>query len=186
MANVIDILALDVATCTGFCRGAPGDAPAQIGSVRFGSVNASDNAVFAHALKWASKLLEPEPRPTIIVLEAMLPPMVKVGNTSAAVRDRLAGLHGVIRAVAHLRGIYDIDEYSVSEIRRHFLGDHLIKRKLAKSETMLRCRQLGWVVDDDNQADAAALWSLAASMIDPTLSLKLSPLFNKQLQARLA
>jgi hypothetical protein len=177
-----DILALDIATRCGFCRGAPGDAPAEIGSVRFGGIDASNNAVFANALKWTSKLLEPEPRPTMLILEAMLPPTAKLGNTSADVRDRLAGLHGVIRAVAHLRGIYNIAEHSVSDIRRHFLGTHLLKRAQAKQETVERCRQLGWNVEDDNQADACALWSLGASLIRPELSLRLSPLFNKQLR----
>lgn len=181
MPDAIDILALDVATCTGFCRGPPADAPTQIGSVRFGRADASSSAVFASCLKWISKLLEPEPRPTFLILEAMLPPTVKIGSTSTDVRNRLAGLHGVIRAVAHLRGIYEIGEYPVSDIRRHFLGSHLLKREHAKHETMMRCRQLGWSVENNDQADACALWSLAASLIDPTLALKLSPLFNKEL-----
>ena len=112
----------------------------------------------------------------------MLPPMVKFGSTTTAVRNRLAGLHGIVRGVAHLRGIYDIAEYSVSDIRRHFLGDHMIKREQAKHETIARCRQLGWKVEDDNAADAAALWSLAASLLKPELALRLSPLFNKKLR----
>ncbi len=177
------ILALDVATTTGFALGRPADgAPAQIGSIRFGNAKASNNAIFAHALKWISKLLEPEPRPMTLILEAMLPPMVKSGHTSTDVRNRLAGLHGVIRAVAHLRGVYEIAEYSVTDIRRHFLGDHMIKREQAKTETVRRCIALGWPVEDDNAADACALWSLGASLIDPTLALRLSPLFNKQLR----
>jgi hypothetical protein len=183
LARAPDILALDLATRTGFVRGQPADAPAQIGSVRFGNADASNNAVFGNALTWISKLLEPEPRPTLLILEAMLPPNAKFGHTHTEVRDRLAGLHGIMRAVAHLRGVYEIAEYSVSDIRRHFLGDHLIKRDKAKEETMRRCRQLGWPVEDFDQSDACALWSLAASLIDPTLALKLSPLFNKNLRA---
>jgi hypothetical protein len=182
MPDVSDILALDVATRCGWARGPVANAPAQIGSVRFGNTDASNNAVFAHALQWISQLLEPQPRPTILILEALLPPTAKLGHTSKDVRDRLAGLHGVVRAVAHLRGIYDIAEYPVGDVRRHFLGDHLLKRDKAKFETLGRCRMLGWGAEDYDQADACALWSLAASLIDPTLALKLSPLFNKQLR----
>src|SRR5262245_28739568 len=101
------ILALDIATTTGWCRGAPGAVPT-CGSICFGDEDTSANAIFAKALTWCSRFFADEPRVNSIILEAMLPPTAMHGQTNRATRDRLAGLHGIVRAVAHLRGVYEI------------------------------------------------------------------------------
>jgi hypothetical protein len=176
-----DILALDIATVTGWARGRVGTTPTS-GSVRFGRRDASGDAVFGHALEWLADELKPEPRPNILVFEAMLPPGAKEGDTNARTRDRLAGLHGIVRAVAWQRGIYDIGCYSVGDIRQHFIGERGLKRDKAKRQIMQRCRQLRWPCDDDDAGDALAAWSFACSLIDPTQALKVMPLFNKQLR----
>jgi crossover junction endodeoxyribonuclease RuvC len=182
MTNTPLILALDIATVCGFARGRVGEAPVG-GSVRFGKPNASNNAVFGHALSWIAKELEPQPRPTILIIESMLSPEARIGHTSADVRDRLAGLHGIVRAVAHLRGIYDISEAGVGQVRAHFIGHSNLKRPEAKRQVILRCAQLGWQASDDNAGDALALWSYAVGVIDPQWALQLSPLFNRKLRA---
>jgi hypothetical protein len=177
-----DILALDLATITGWARGPVGGAPAS-GSIRFGKREASENAVFAHALEWLAALLDPQPRPDMIVIEAMLPPGAKVGGTNTGVRDRLAGLHGVVRGVAHLRGVFDIQAHPVAAIRGHFIGVRGLKRDKAKPAIVARCRELGWgPIVDDNAADALAAWSFACSLIDPRQALRVSPLFNRRLR----
>lgn len=174
------ILAIDVATRCGWARGDVHGQPIA-GSIRFGGLHASANAVFGNALKWISQLLEPQPRPDIVILESMLSPDAKVGATSSAVRDRLAGLHGVIRGVAFLRGIPEIAEASVGDVRAHFIGTRGMKSAPAKRETILRCRLLNWNAVDDNAADALALWSYATSLIDPKLALRVVPMFNRRL-----
>jgi crossover junction endodeoxyribonuclease RuvC len=175
-----DILALDIATTCGFARGLVGGVP-DSGSICFARSEASsDNAIFGNALAWISQLLEPAPRPDILIVEEMLPPDAMKGKTSKAVRDRLAGLHGVIRGVAHLRGIYRIDEATVGTVRAHFIGDRTCKRTIAKRETIAVCERLGWPCADDNAADALALWSYACARIDPKLALQVSPLFRKR------
>jgi hypothetical protein len=177
------ILALDLATRCGWAKGRVGDDPPTFGSIRFGAAGASDAAVFAHCLRWLSAELEPQPRPDILMIESMLPPEAKVGNTTGAVRDRLAGLHGIVRAVAHLRGIHDIGETSVQSVRAHFISNGKLKRDAAKAEVVRVCRALDWNVDNDNEGDACALWSYAVSLIDPSQTVKLSPLFNKAIRA---
>jgi len=177
-----DVLALDVATVTGFARGTVGEAPRTVGSIRFGRPTASNNAVFAHALQWMAAMLEPKPRPDILILEAMLPAGAAIGATNRETRDRLAGLHGIIRAVAHCRGIYEISEASVGDVRAHFIGDRMLKRHVAKREVMFRCRQLGWPVEDDNAGDALALWSYACAIVDPQLAVRPVPMFNRNLR----
>lgn len=175
------ILALDIATVCGFAKGRVGEAPVG-GSIRFGKPGASNNAVFGNALSWIAKELEPQPRPTILIVESMLSPEAKQGHTSADVRDRLAGLHGIMRAVAHLRGIYDISEGGVAQVRAHFIGYANLKRDHAKRLVMERCAHLGWEASDNNAGDAFALWSYAVGLIDPEWALHLSPLFNRKLR----
>jgi hypothetical protein len=172
------ILGLDVATRCGWARGRLGETPIA-GSVRFGSSSTNENVIFAAALDWASSFLQPQPRPDVVMIEAMLPPDAMRGATSKAVRDRLAGLHGVIRAVASLRGVGKIETCSVGDVRSHFIGHRGAKRDVAKRETMRRCAKLGWDTKDDNAADACAVWSYACALIDPALALRLTPLFNR-------
>lgn len=176
------ILALDLATTTGFAIGKPFQMP-RWGTIRFGKPGASNNAIFAHAMDWITALLDPIPRPSTLILESLLPPDAKVGKTSRDVRDRLCGLQAIVRAVAHKKGIYDISEAGPQTVRKHFIGDGMLKRELAKAAVMQRCRQLGWDPQDDNAGDALALFSFACAIINPEWSLQLSPLFNRQLRA---
>ena len=179
------ILALDIATRTGFARGRVGELPVS-GSINFGrdgsSRNRTDAAIFAAALRWLSQELQPEPRPDLVIMEAMLPPDAARGSTQRAVRDRLAGLQGIVKGVSHLRGIGEIAEATVGNIRGHFIGDRSLKRLIAKRTVMERCRALGWECADDNAGDALALWSYACALIDPTWALQVSPLFNRKLR----
>jgi hypothetical protein len=178
-----DILALDVATNCGWARGHLDGVPTA-GSIKFGRPSATNNAIFGNALKWISQLLEPQPRPDLLIVEAMLPMAAMQGETSRAVRDRLAGLHGVIRGVAYLRGVAEIAQASVGDVRMHFLGTRSLKSMDAKAAVLERCERLGWSCPDHNAADACALWSFARSLIDPKYALVVSPMFNKQLRIR--
>jgi hypothetical protein len=172
------ILALDIATRTGWAAGRVGETPVS-GSIRFGNSSDNEDVIFGAALDWASTFLQGKCRPDILMIEALLPPIAKIGNTTAAVRDRLAGLHGVVRAVASLRGISNIRECTVGDVRAHFIGDRKAKRGIAKAETMRRCARLGWQYRDDNAADALAVWSYACAQIDPATALRTVPLFNR-------
>lgn len=178
---MIDILALDIATTTGFARGKVGATPLA-DTVHFAQhAGASNNAVFGAALSKLSTYLNAD-KPDLVVIEAMLPPDAMKGETSRAVRDRLAGLHGIVRAVAYLRGIYRIEAFSVGNVRGHFLGERGLRREEAKRATIERCLKLGWKCANDNEGDALALWSFACAQIDPSEALKVSPLFNRALR----
>ena len=173
------ILALDLATKTGWARGRIGEPP-EFGSVRFGNASSDQNIIFGAALAWTSKFLA-ERLPDALYIEALLPPQAMLNKTSRQVRDRLAGLHGVVRGVAQLRGVERIEICTVGDVRAHFIGDRGLKRARAKGETMLQCRRLGWDAKDDNQGDALAIWSYAGALIDPQTALKTVPLFNRAL-----
>jgi hypothetical protein len=175
----VDILALDLATTTGWARGSPDDACPTSGFVRFGNADSSENAVFAAALGWFAEMFGKEPRPTMLMLERMLPPQAKVGATSTPVRDRLAGLHGVARAVAHRRGIYEIATASALDVRQHFCHDRHVK----KQDVYNKCQVLGWPVTDLNESDACAIWSYACGLIRPDTALRVTPMFGKRKMA---
>lgn len=172
----IEILALDLATTTGWARGSPELEIPMSGFVRFGTAESSANSIFGAALTWFSDFMRSEPRPTMLVLEALLPPQAKLGATSTAVRDRLAGLHGIARSVAHLRGIYEISTANVLDVRQHFCFD----RHAGKQGVFDKCRMLGWPVKDLNQSDACAIWSYACGLVRPDTALRVSPLFRRK------
>ncbi len=172
------ILALDLATTSGWALG-PVGSPPTCGSIKLGRGDADDAKIFGRALAWLADLLEPQPRPDLVVIEALLPPTAMKGKTSRAVRDRLAGLRGIAKAACFLRGIKSIEEADVGTIRAHFIGDRTLKRDAAKREVLRTCQRLGWAAEDDNAGDALACWSYAASRFDPEQALRVCPLFNR-------
>jgi hypothetical protein len=174
------ILGLDIATRCGHALGRLGETPVA-GSIRFGYSTTDENVVFAAALDWFSQFLQPFPRPDVVMIEAMLPVDAMRGKTQRHVRDRLAGLHGVIRAVASLRGVGKIEVCSVADVREHFIGQRGAKRAIAKAEVMRRCLRMGWECKDDNAGDALAVWSFGCALIDPASALRLTPLFNRSI-----
>ena len=174
------IIALDIATRTGWALGRPSQAP-RSGSQRFGQFHSDPHEIFGAALKWFSEFLQQqEPRPDTLIVEQMLPPLAMKGQTSRAVRDRLAGLHGVMLGVAQLRGVGEIAQASVGDVRSHFIGDRMCRREQAKREVMLQCETQGWPAQDHNAADACALWSYACTLIRPELGLRVVPLFHRR------
>ena len=177
-----DIMAFDIATFTGFARGQVGGQPT-FGSLRFGQPKASNNAIFGHAIRWFAEMLDPQPRPDIVIIENLLPPLAKVGSTNADVRDRLCGLQAIARGVCFLRGIYEVQGADVNSVRGHFLGVRNLRRDEAKVETLARCRALGWNAENTDEADALALWHFACCLINPELAVEVSPMFNKRLRA---
>lgn len=148
------------------------------GSIRFGDIRSEPADVFATALTWAEEFFARE-KPDTLIVEAMLPPTAMLNKTSRQVRDRLAGLHGIFLGIARKRGVGEIVTVNVGDIRAHFIGDRMLKRHAAKTETIRRCKALGWIVRDSDAADACAVWSYACALVDPRWGLRLSPLFNR-------
>lgn len=172
----MNILALDLASVSGWAVGEPGGTPKH-GSVRFASAGASHEAVFAKAAIWFADIIF-EQEPKLIVWEAPLPTSFSRGRTTSDTTSLLFGLPAVIGAIAYQQGIYDIRKAETREVRQHFIGCNP-KRAAAKPLTMAQCRAMGWEVADDNEADALAVWSYMASLISPQLALRPTPLFGR-------
>ena len=177
----MNILALDLAINTGWSLGRLGDHVPAFGSIRFGAVECSHEARFAHALEWTSDFLKRHHNDVdVVVFEQPLHFGLRRSNGKSASgpgNDEISyGLAAIVQAVAHLRGVYDVRQARVIDIRRFFLGDNP-KRNIAKRETVGRCKALGIKVEDDNQADAIALWFFQCAQMRPELGLRTSPLF---------
>lgn len=173
------VVALDIATVCGWASGHIHGNP-ECGSVRFASSGASDKAVFHAAMVWAQAFFVGIPKDrTVIAIERLLTPEMVRGQSNTKTIYRLAGLHGVILAVAYAHGLLDIETPSVGEIRGHFIGMRTCRRVQAKREVMRQCRAMGWAPANENEGDALAIWSYQCSLIDPRLAIRVSPLFMK-------
>jgi crossover junction endodeoxyribonuclease RuvC len=171
------VLALDLATVTGFCIGKPGTDFPHYGKVRFGSESCSRKALFGSALRFINETLTTH-KPDAVVFEEPLHFGLR-RNKSREGNDELAyGLPAIVQAVCFLRGVYDVQQRRTVDVRRFFLGDNP-KREIAKRETIGRCVTLGFNVTDDNTADAIALWFYECARIDPRTALRTSPLFMR-------
>ena len=171
------ILALDLATVTGWALGDV-DAEPTFGSVVFGKRSMPDNDVFAMAMRWALQRFQCEKAPDVLLLEGLLPPSAMKDETTRATRDRLAGLHGIMRGAAALFGVSRIEAIPVGDVREHFISDRHARRQHAKRDTVAQCRAAGWNVADDNAADALALWSYGVARERPATAIKRTPLFR--------
>jgi Holliday junction resolvasome RuvABC endonuclease subunit len=175
------ILALDVATTTGWARGHVGPHRPTCGSVRFAKPGASQLAICGRALEWAIETIKP-PLPDVVAIEDLLPPHVTRGKSNKD-HDLLAHLHGVILGVCFARGVYKVHKYAVGSIRAHFIDLKSCARGQAKLMVQRKCKELGWVSQqgdtDDDAADACAVWSYQCGLLDRDHAVRISPLFNR-------
>src|SRR5258708_32528470 len=116
------VLALDPASVSGWAVGEPGGEPAH-GSIRFASVGASHEAIFAAAYNWTHRNINTY-EPTIIVWESPMPPQARRGASNINTTTLLFVLPAVIGCAAYLRGIYDCRKAYVKVIRGHFIGSN--------------------------------------------------------------
>ena len=157
------IIALDLATHTGWAEGVPGKPPV-LGSIRFGSPGSSHEEAFAEAMTWIGERVLAFP-PRLLVMEAPLPPSLMRGQTNADTARKLMGLAAIIGGTAHKLGCWNIREASVADVRHYFLGKRNIPSKDAKRATLAKCRDMGLEPKNDNEADAAALFFYTCSKL---------------------
>ena len=172
------IWALDVATITGLAIGRVGETPSAK-SIRLAPAGSTSTALFVGCLTWFENELERGPLPDILAIEELLPPTARRGATSTSTQHRLAGLHGIIRALAGYNGIPEVVGVNVGAVRQHFIHRRGLPRDAAKREVLQMCKHLGWPAGDNNCGDALALWSYTAAVIDPATALYTTPLFGQ-------
>ena len=76
---------------------------------------------------------------------------------------KLTGLAGMTEAVAHRRGVAEDDlwEANNATVRKHFIGKGRGKRDELKRLTIEACQRRGWDPMTDDEADALALFDFA-------------------------
>jgi hypothetical protein len=161
------ILALDLGKRTGFAYGSPASGPTTYRSISFGKAAASHGTIsmhFDHFLRAQRDLVQID----LIVFESPLPPAAQTGAHSARI---LYGLAWQVEAFAHEQRIKCF-EASVQEIRQFFIGHGRLKSEDAEYAIARKCKLLGWTPEDHNVADALALWSYQAAIINPRFELK--------------
>jgi hypothetical protein len=172
-----DLLALDIATVTGYARGPVGPAAPTCGSVRFAKPGASQLAICGRALEWAIETIR-DPLPDVVAIEDLLPPHVTRGKSNVD-HDLLAHLHGVILGVCFMRGVYQVHKHPVMTIRRHFIDLSVCGKGQGKGMVQDKCKQLGWLAEGDDAADACAVWSYQCGLLDRDHGVRISPLFQR-------
>lgn len=165
-----DVLALDIATTTGWAYGRPGIIP-QFGHVTF---KGARPFVYRKFREWLEKVVS-ERTPSLIVFESAAAPMVMQGRTNIDTIKRLIGMTEHLEEFCYNR--VDLREASVSQVRAHFIGKNM-KSKIAKAATIRRCHSIGWNVETDDEADACALWDYQCSWLRRDLAHKSLPLLR--------
>jgi hypothetical protein len=163
-----NILALDLATRTGWAFGRPGETPT------FGRflLHGDKPQRYRELRAWLAPQLDQCAR---VIYESAALPMLMMGRTNT---DAIRFLIGCCEHVDELcHGVVELYEVRVAAVRVHFIGANL-KRDLAKAKTRERCEGLGWRVTNDDEADACALWSYAVCTARPDLAHTHSPLFR--------
>ena len=169
------ILALDLATTSGWAIGNPGEQP-QSGTIRFGQSQPTHGQIAAEAIAWFIETLT-ELKPTQIVFEQPLPPNFTGGHTTLNTAIVTMGLPFLMQGIAYKLGLFNVEAVRVSDIRTFFIGGNM-KSAEAKKLTFERCVKLGFNPHDDNESDALALWCYQCARVKPELAHKLTPLFG--------
>ena len=102
---------------------------------------------------------------------------VQAGRNSAKVNGLLMGLSAVVRGWVYRKGV-PVEMFPVPTIKKHFIGSARLPRAEAKQAAIAMCERRGWTPDDDNQADAAAVWDLMCARLDPAYAAATAPLFS--------
>jgi hypothetical protein len=171
------VLALDLATTTGWAHGAPGSIP-QFGHLRFSKPGSSRAVTYRGFRNWLDeKWGGRDDIPDVIVYESPAVPSIMAGKTNIETIKVLVGLAEHLEEWAH--GKTDLREARVADVRVHFVGSNM-KSAFAKQKTYEQCRMLGWEVENFDQADACALWDYQCAWLNPRLAAHSTPLFKKR------
>lgn len=165
------ILALDLATVTGFAYGdLPDSLPTPLevaggvriptvthGTFRSGDSKTEDKIFFKTFFNWLDDHITFF-NPRLIIFEA---PIHTGGRTSFQTARRLMGLATLVDTLCGLRDVPIAKEADIATIKKHFTGSGRAK----KPDMIRQCHALGWQPNDDNAADAIALWHFATTNV---------------------
>ncbi len=159
----------------GWAIGGPADGCPRVGSWKLYGTETEDDLARSCAALYTSiaqmaKLLHPR----FVYYEAPFNAQDGRGHTNAkAIRSGLSLAAIAMAAGRNARALTAPGH--VQSWRKHFCGEG--RPKDPKQATINRCRILGWTVANDDEADAAGLWSFGMAKHYPQWSPRSTPLF---------
>jgi len=187
------ILALDIATTTGYAFAEPGGVPEFKAFRAVPPVDAGgDGDVYVAFERWLNELID-RLDPAIVVFESPYLPRASAGRTVRSATGtvlyktqpaqinmhtirRLLVLCGIAEKVAAERRLICREE-DTRTIQKTFTGYGGGKRVEKKAAVMRVCRLYGWNVTNDNEADALALLVSAEAILFPMVRRSTGTLF---------
>lgn len=154
------VLALDLATVTGFAVGEPCGEPVHGVITLEGSFGAK-----CSRLRYSLWGLIQEHMPDRVIFEQPLHAIPKGGGKGPTMR-LLQGLTAVAEMVCHDQCVR-VFEVATSTWRKHFLGHGGLPSAEAKTYCVQLCHDRGWMVVDNNAADACGIWDYACALVSP-------------------
>jgi hypothetical protein len=173
MAFTGTVLALDLASVTGWAFGKPGTVP-KFGTHRFVKSGEPRAAAYRQFRLWLDLFCSAH-KTNLVVFESPALPMVMHGKTNINTIKMLMGFAEHLEEWCYNR--VELREATVAQVRAHFLGSNM-KSAIAKPRTVQQCRDLGWMVDTTDEADACALWSYQCGYLRPDVAVGQTPLFR--------
>jgi hypothetical protein len=171
------ILALDLATTMGWAEGVPGtgDRPT-CGTQRLAPSGSEPAAIFGGMIDFIARRMQAF-QYRMVIYEAPFDPRVMGFKTNVNTARMLLGLPAIVEGVCYQMGMHNLREANVNDVRKFLLGVRP-KKDEAKGAVIQRLRTLGHDPQDDNAADALALWLYAASIMDSRVGIKTTRLFS--------
>lgn len=174
------LLSLDVATTVGWASGVAGSPP-QWGARNFAGKGGTGE-VIGKFRQWLNQRCY-ELKPRLIAFESpyVARPQLRAGGPppmNALTLRRLLAMVGTVEAVAWELRIA-CREATPAEIAKFFTGRaRWGGREQKKAAVIAACHRLGWMVEDDNSADALALWAMAEDIMCPGIRPAVLPVFT--------
>lgn len=165
------ILALDLASTTGWATWCPGSAP-RAGSFRLPKTENVGEFVAAFEHWWKDVIVFE--RPDFVLFEA---PFI-AGKTSQAVARKLLGLSGFLEYLCFVERI-PCNQCRINDWRLHFTGKGSGKRDELKRLTMQACADRGLKPENQDEADAYGLLDYAAHILRLEPDWSPGPLFRE-------
>ena len=163
-------MGLDVATVSGIAVESPD--PGRPICMTFRVREGDDGSRLEHFEEWLCDQIEAH-TPDVVAWEAPLIPHGNALLTRAQTVLLLVQLAGVVALFATRYGCRRMP-LNVARVKKFWTGHG----RAEKADMIARCEQLGWSVRSDHEADAAAVWALAKSTVDPAWSPTATPLFS--------
>lgn len=167
------ILALDLATVTGFALGNVSGIKVQ-GSRPFPRTG-EDIGTFASSFRhWLIGGIRRH-KPTLVVYEQPMLPT----KTQLVTLRKLYGMAFLAELICRDEGV-EVREAHRQQILTHFLGRGSVPRKREERQAAIhrQCLIRGWKPVDDNHADALALLDFAVAIMHPDSAMRAAPLLR--------